>query len=52
MKRYSCIAGYIPGSNYVEGGATKVYTVCNHAVCPSVRLSVKSISRRSLKTKR
>ena len=34
------------GDYYAEGGATEAY--CNRAVC----LSVTSISRRSLKTKR
>ena len=38
------------GDYYAEGGATEAY--CNRAVCPSVRLSVTSISPRSLKTKR
>ena len=36
--------------HYAEGGATEAY--CSRAVCLSVRLSVTSISRRSLKTKR
>ena len=37
------------GDYYAEGGATEAY--CNRG-CLSVHLSVASISRRSLKTKR
>ena len=41
---------HAPFTSYAEGGATEVY--CNRAVCPSICLSVTSISRHSLKTKR